>query len=99
MIEVCVLERIELTEGCFRLEVNDSQVKAVYLAACHLKMDRVVKECMRHLIKNLSVDNCIETRSLPGIAKNKTFVDQVDAFIAREVRPYSGISDTDSCKC
>jgi influenza virus NS1A-binding protein len=70
--------------GC-RLEVNDSQVKAVYLAACHLKMDRVVKECTRHLIKNLNIENCIETRSLPGIARNKAFVDQVDAFIAKEV--------------
>ncbi|KAJ9576566.1 hypothetical protein L9F63_025537 [Diploptera punctata] len=29
-----------------RLEVNNSQVKAVYLAACHLKMDRVVRECI-----------------------------------------------------
>lgn len=66
--------------------MSNSQVKAVYLAACHLKMDRVVKECTRHFIKNLSVENCIETRSLPGIARNKVFVDQVDAFIAKEVR-------------
>ncbi|XP_069678685.1 influenza virus NS1A-binding protein homolog A-like isoform X2 [Periplaneta americana] len=72
-----------------RLEVGDSQVKAVYLAACHLKMERVVKECSRHLIKNLNVDNCIETRSLPGIARNKTFVDQVDAFISKEFEQVS----------
>ena len=63
----------------------NSQVKAVYLAARHLKMDRVVKECTRHLIKNLNVENCIETRSLPGIARNKAFVEQVDTFIAKEV--------------
>jgi influenza virus NS1A-binding protein len=68
-----------------RLEVPNSQVKAVYLAARHLKMDRVVKECTRHLIKNLNVENCIETRSLPGIARNKEFVEQVDTFIAKEV--------------
>jgi len=67
-----------------RLEVPNSQVKAVYLAARYLKMDRVVKECTRHLIKNLNVENCIETRSLPGIAKNKAFVEQVDTFIAKE---------------
>jgi influenza virus NS1A-binding protein len=48
-------------------------------------MDRVVKECTRHLIKNLNVENCIETRSLPGIARNKAFVEQVDTFIAKEV--------------
>lgn len=65
--------------------MTNSQVKAVYLAARHLKMDRVVKECTRHLIKNLNVDNCIETRSLPGITRNKAFVEQVDAFIAKEV--------------
>lgn len=69
----------------YRLEVPNSQVKAVYLAARHLKMDRVVKECTRHLIKNLNVENCIETRSLPGIARNKAFVEQVDTFIAKEV--------------
>lgn len=61
------------------------QVKAVYLAACQLKMDRVVKECIQHLIKNLNIENCIETRSLPGIAKNREFVAQVDRFIANEV--------------
>lgn len=72
----------------YRLEVNNSRVKAVYLAACHLKMDRVMKECTRHLIKNLNIENCIETRSLPGIARNKAFVDQVDAFIAKEVRNF-----------
>nr|CAD7206110.1 unnamed protein product [Timema douglasi] len=66
-----------------KLEVPDSQVKAVYLAACHLMMDRVMKECTRHFIRNLNVDNCIETRSLPGIARNKTFVGQVEEYIAQ----------------
>ena len=63
----------------------NSQVKAVYLAARYLKMDLVVKECTRHLIKNLTVENCIDTRSHPGIARNKAFVEQVDTFIAKEV--------------
>lgn len=70
--------------GCVCLR----QVKAVYLAACQLKIDRVIKECARYLIKNLSVDNCIEIRSLPGIARNKEFVQQVDAYIAKEVRTH-----------
>lgn len=61
------------------------KVKAVYLAACHLKIDRVARRCAQHLIKYLSVDNCIEIRSLSGIARNKEFVQQVDAFIAKEV--------------
>lgn len=71
---------------CYRLEVDNDHVKSVYLTAAHLKMDRVVKECARHLIKNLSIDNCIETRSLPGIAKNKLFVEEVESYIAKEVR-------------
>lgn len=48
-------------------------------------MERVVKECARHLISELSADACIEVRSLPGIDKNKIFVQDVDAFIDKEV--------------
>lgn len=58
----------------------------MYLSASQLKMDRVVKECAKYLIKNISIDNCVEIRSLPGIARNKDFVQQVDAYIAKEVR-------------
>jgi len=61
-------------------------VKKVYLAALHLKMNRVVKECARHLIKHLAVDNCINTRVLSGISKHESFVSQVNAFIADKVR-------------
>ncbi|XP_030766693.1 influenza virus NS1A-binding protein-like isoform X2 [Sitophilus oryzae] len=66
-----------------KLVVKYTQVKAVFLAACHLKMERVVKNCGKHLIKHLSVDNCIEIRSLPGIAKNKDFIQQIDTFISK----------------
>jgi len=83
----------------YRLEVPNSQVKAVYLAARHLKMDRVVKECTRHLIKNLNVENCIETRSLPGIARNKAFVEQVDTFIAKEVCNFGRYSEAATLDC
>lgn len=62
------------------------KVKAVFLAANHLKLDRVTKICAQHLIKHLSAENCIEVRSLPGIARNKDFIQQVDAFIASEVK-------------
>lgn len=48
-------------------------------------MERVTKICAQHLIKHLSVENCIEIRSLPGIARNKEFIQQVDVFIAKEV--------------
>jgi influenza virus NS1A-binding protein len=61
------------------------KVKDVYLAAWQLRMDRVVTECARHLIAELSFDTCIDIRSLPGINKNKNFVQEVDAFIFKEV--------------
>ena len=48
-------------------------------------MDSVVKECARHLVSELSVESCIETRSLPGINKNAGFVQDVDTYIAKEV--------------
>lgn len=65
-----------------KLVVRYSQVKAVFLSATHLKMDRVVKICAKHLIKHLSVDNCIDIRSLPGIARNKDFIQQIDVYIS-----------------
>lgn len=65
-----------------KLDVRYCEVKAVFLAANHLKMERVTRICAQHLIKHLSVDNCIEIRSLPGIARNKEFIQQVDTFIA-----------------
>lgn len=68
-----------------QLEVPDTLVKDVYLAAWQLKIDRVYGECARHLIEELSADTCIEIRSLPGISKNKQFVTAVDDFISREV--------------
>lgn len=36
-------------------------------------------------MENLNVDNCIDTRSLPGITRQKSLVSQVDTFIAEKV--------------
>ncbi|KAL1501193.1 hypothetical protein ABEB36_006569 [Hypothenemus hampei] len=66
-----------------KLTVKYTQVQAVFSAASRLKMDRVVKICGNHLIKHLSVENCVEIRSLPGIAKNKEFTQQIDIFISQ----------------
>lgn len=66
-----------------KLIVKYPQVKAVFLAANHLKMDRVVKICAKHLIKHLTVESCVEIRSLPGIARNKDFIQQIDSFISK----------------
>lgn len=61
------------------------QVKSVYLAASHLKMDRVARKCAQHLIAHLSVDNSVDIRSLPGIARNLELMQRVDGFIAKHV--------------
>lgn len=51
-------------------------------------MERVTKECARYLVQHLDPENCIEIRSLPGIARNKTFVAQVDSYIATQVKQH-----------
>lgn len=68
-----------------QLDVPDALVKDVYLAASQLRIDSVVNECARHLVEELCADSCIETRSLPGITKNRSFATAVDDFISREV--------------
>lgn len=70
------------------MNYNDSsiKVKQVYLAAWQLRMERVVNECASHLINDLTKDTCLDTRSLPGINHNKSFVEKVDQYIAENVR-------------
>ncbi|GLH14462.1 Ring canal kelch protein [Gryllus bimaculatus] len=65
-------------------EVKGHQVASVYRAASLLRMDRCARECARHLLRHLTVDNCLQTRALPGLAHDRAFAEQIDAFIARE---------------
>lgn len=65
------------------LELPNDMIRDVYLAAWQLKIDTVVKECARHMVSELEPETCIETRSLPGINRNKNFVQEVDAYIAK----------------
>lgn len=46
----------------------------------------MVNQCAAHLVKDLSTETSLETRSLPGINRNKDFVSKVDQFIADHVR-------------
>ncbi|XP_055636407.1 influenza virus NS1A-binding protein-like isoform X2 [Toxorhynchites rutilus septentrionalis] len=64
------------------LEVPSDMIRDVYLAAWQLKIDNVIKECARHMVSDLEPETCIETRSLPGINRNKNFVQEVDTYIA-----------------
>ncbi|XP_045467411.1 influenza virus NS1A-binding protein homolog A-like isoform X2 [Harmonia axyridis] len=82
-----------------KLEVHYKQVKSVFLAANQLKMERVSKICAQHLIKHLNVDNCIEIRSLPGIARNKEFMQHIDAFIAKEFTQVSKLNNILNLHC
>ena len=68
-----------------RMEVECSGVKAVYIAAHRLKMDRVVNFCARYLVDHLDPATAIEICSLPGIALNPVLASQVDAYLAAEV--------------
>ncbi len=45
-----------------------------------------MNECARHLVSNLSIETCIETRALPGINRNKSFVLDVDNYISQHVK-------------
>lgn len=56
-------------------------------------MERVLTECARHLISELCTETCIEIRSLPGINKNNSFVNDVDTFIAKEFAEVSETAD------
>ena len=67
------------------MEVQRHEVRSVFLAASYLKMNTMVKECAKHFIKNLTVENCIDVRSLQGISKKKSFVCQLDEFISAQV--------------
>lgn len=52
-------------------------------------METVVTECARHLTAELCVETCIDNRSLPGINRNKNFVNAVDAFVSKEFEAVS----------
>ncbi|KAK9872409.1 hypothetical protein WA026_017869 [Henosepilachna vigintioctopunctata] len=81
------------------LQANYRQVKTVFLAANQLKMERVSRICAQHLIKHLSVDNCIEIRSLPGLSRNKEFIQHIDAFIAKEFNKVSKLNNVLNLHC
>ena len=68
-----------------RIEIPFDEVRHVYVTAFHLKMDRVARKCAQHLVRYLTVENCIEVRSLPGICRNRKFVQKVDDFIVNNV--------------
>ena len=61
-------------------------VKNVYLAATQLKMGKVANKCVEYLVENLTVDNCTDIRSLPGISNNKIILEKINGFITEKVR-------------
>lgn len=65
------------------LELPNDMIRDVYLAAWQLKIETVVKECARYMVNDLEPETCIDTRSLPGINRNKAFVQEVNSYIAK----------------
>ena len=68
-----------------RLEVPHKLVKATYVAATKLRMFSAAKQCGNYLVENMTPDNCIGMRSLPGIACNKDLLLKVDNFIRSNI--------------
>lgn len=63
-----------------QLTVPAHHVRSVYLCAWQLRMDGVVSRCGDHLVSKLSLDTCIDVRSLPGLSEKQLAI--VDKFIA-----------------
>ncbi|XP_035224105.1 influenza virus NS1A-binding protein homolog isoform X1 [Stegodyphus dumicola] len=68
-----------------RLEVPPKLVKATYVAATKLRMFSAAKQCGKYLVENMTPDNCIGLRSLPGIASNPDLLIKVDNFIRQNI--------------
>ncbi len=69
----------------YRLRVQASQVKSVYMAAVHLRMDRAARQCADFLSAHLDLRSCLEVRALPGVSRRLDVVRSVDAFIRRNM--------------
>jgi influenza virus NS1A-binding protein len=67
------------------MEVKATQVKAVYVAASRLKMERAVNYCAQYLVDHLDPATAIEIRALPGIQRKPELAARVDSFLAAEV--------------
>lgn len=87
--EKSALEKLVDYAYTAKLELSAQEVRSVFVAAAQLKMDRVTRECAGYLIQHLSVDTCLETRSLSGIARDRHFLSRVDNFIASTFKEVS----------
>ncbi len=48
-------------------------------------MERAVRQCAEFLAQNLDLRTCLELRALPGVARRKDIVHDVDAFIDKNI--------------
>lgn len=69
----------------FRLDLDATEVKSVFVAASQLKIESVSKTCAKFLVANLNFNNAIEIRALPGINKDKTLLAKIDHYISSNV--------------
>ncbi|XP_054713920.1 influenza virus NS1A-binding protein homolog B-like isoform X2 [Uloborus diversus] len=68
-----------------KLEVPPKLVKATYVAATKLRMFSAAKQCGNYLLENMTPDNCISLRSLPGIASNPELLLKVDNYVRQNI--------------
>lgn len=58
----------------------------IYCFPTHfVKMERVSRSCGEYLISQLTPDNCLSVRSIPGIAADAALVERLDHYIQEQV--------------
>lgn len=66
------------------LEVAPKLVRHVYVAANKLKMERVSRACGQFLIAQLTPENCLSVRTIPGIAADPVLIEKLDHYIQEQ---------------
>lgn len=64
-----------------RLNVPRNQVRTLYMLANRMRMLPVAQHCARHLLSNLTVQNCLPLRSTSGLRHDPPLLCAVDAFV------------------
>lgn len=68
-----------------RLEIPVKSVKSVYAVANRLKMCHVAHKCGQFLASNLTEENCLAVRSIPGVLADPILLNAVDNYIRQNI--------------
>jgi len=79
------LERLVQFAYTGYMELPARLVKNVYVAANKLKMEQVSRSCGNYFMSQLSPDNWLAVRTIPGIASNdQLLVDMLDKYVQEQ---------------